>query len=68
MQILTIHCGDGGGGGGEFYLCVDTKEWNKYFKIAYYTTCRWRCLGRDMADAKYLICALIQQQGSGRCP
>lgn len=21
-----------------------------------------------MADAKYLICALIQHQGSGRCP
>lgn len=54
--------------GRKFYLCVDTNEWNKYFKIADYAACRWVCLGRAVADAKYLICALIQQQGSARSP
>lgn len=52
---------------GEVFLCVGRNEWNKYLKIAYYTTCKWRCLGRDMTDAKYLICVFIQQQSSGKC-
>lgn len=38
VQTFTFHCG-----AEKFYLCVDANECNKYLKIAYYTTCRWRC-------------------------
>lgn len=61
--VITTHCG-----AGKFYLCVDANECNRYLKIAYHTTCRWRWWEESMADAKYLICTLIQLQGSGRCP
>lgn len=47
---------------------MDASEWNKGLKIAHFTACRRSWAGRDVADAKHLICALIQQQGSGRCP
>lgn len=61
--VITTHCG-----AGKFYLCVDANECSRYLKIAYHTTCRWRWWEESMADAKYLICTLIQLQGSGRCP